>query len=92
MKHVLKAIAIAAALGTGALMSSPQASAHDYYRYHRYSGTGVYLSTGRVRVGYYRGYSRYDDDWRWRHRCYRYHRHDCGRHYGWRHRWRHRDW
>ena len=91
MKHLLKTMLIAGALGTGALMTSSQADAHDYYRYHRHSGTSVYFSTGAVRIGYSRGYSRYDD-WRWRHRCYRYHRRDCGRHYGWRSHWPRRDW
>src|SRR6185295_1445426 len=81
MKQVLKAMLLAGALGMGALTTPSPANAQDYYRYHRHSGASVYFSTGRVRVGYYRGYNRYDG-WRhagWRHRCYRYRwRDDCG--------------
>jgi hypothetical protein len=89
MQKLLKAMLVAAALGTGAVVTSSPADAHDYYRHHRQSGASIYFRTSAVRIGYYRGYNRYDD-WRWRHRCYRYH--DCGRHYGWRNSWRRRDW
>ena len=99
MKHVLKAMLIAGALGTGAFLSPPTADAQYYSR----PSVSVYIGVdGRRHYRdryYYRGY--YHDDWR-RHayvRCHRYWRHgywrrDCGRHYGWRNNWRrhHRDW
>ncbi len=83
MKHFLTSTLIAGALAGAALFATAaQASAHDYR-----TGVSVYVGSGYYRSGY-----RDDDDWRWRHRCYRYYRHDCGNHYGWRNRWRGSDW
>jgi hypothetical protein len=94
MKHMLKAMLIAGALGTGAFLTAPAANAQYYQR----PGVSVYIGVGS-RSGYYRDrdyyrhryYHRtyYDrgDYWRWRHRCNRW-RHDCGNHYGWRNHWR----
>ncbi len=105
MKHALKAMLIAGAVGTGAFMAAPSASAHE-----RESSVSIYLDLGDVSIAYRNGY--YDhrhrwhswrsyDEWRHFRRHYRsrYHdydydwrreRRDRGRHRG--HYRRHRDW
>jgi hypothetical protein len=97
MKHMLKAMLIAGALGAGALLTAPAANAQYYHR----PGVTVSIGVGD-RSGYYRDRdyyrhryyyrSYYRDDWRWRHRCRRWNGHDCGHHYGWRNHHRYRDW
>ena len=95
MKHVLKAMLIAGALGAGAFFTGAAPANAQYY--HRPS-VSVHIGVGarpyyhRDRY-YHRSY--YRDDWRWRRsyvQCHRYWRHgwrrDCGRHYGWRNRYR----
>ena len=58
MKHALKAVLIAGALGVGALLSAPSASAHE-----RGSSVSVNVDLGNVSVGYRNGY--YDHNRRW---------------------------
>jgi len=90
MKHMLKAMLIAGALGTGAFMTAPAANAQYYSRpsvsvYIGVDGRRHYRDRDYYRHRYYyRSY--YRDDWRWR-RCHhrsRWNGHDCGHHYGWR--------
>jgi hypothetical protein len=102
MKHALKAMLIAGAVGAGALLTAPTASAQ-----YRESSVAIYIDLGDVSIAYRNGY--YDHDRRWhrwrsdrerayfsrRYRShyrdyeYRHDRHDRGRHRG--HR-RNRDW
>ena len=102
MKHALKAMLIAGALGAGAFFTGAAPASAQYY--HQPS-VSVYIGVdGRRHYrdrDYYRHRHYYRDDWRRRAyaRCHRYWRHgywhrDCGRHYGWRNdRRRHyRDW
>jgi hypothetical protein len=80
MKHALKAVLIAGALGVGALLSAPSASAHE-----RGASVSVYVDLGDVSVAYRNGY--YDhrrrwhswrsrDEWRHFRRHHRSHYHD----------------
>jgi hypothetical protein len=101
MKHVLKAMLIAGALGSSAFLTAPAANAQYYSRpsvsvYIGVDGRRHYRDRDYYRHRYYyRSY--YRDDWRRCHRWNRYgwNRHDCGNHYGWRNHWRrssYRDW
>ena len=58
MKHALKAVLIAGAVGTGAFLAAPAASAHE-----RGSSVSVYVDLGEVSVAYRNGY--YDHRHRW---------------------------
>lgn len=96
MTHILKAMAIAGALGAGSLLFAPPASAHT-----RGSSVSIYVDVGNVAIAYRDGY--YDHHHRWHswrsrdewrhfrrhhHHHYRdyYHHRDRGRHRGWRDR------
>jgi hypothetical protein len=94
MKHALKALLIAGALGTAALAAPDTAGAQS-------ASVSVRVDVGDVSVGYRNGYYDHNRRWhRWRssrhHAYYRrhhrahyhdyYYRHDRGRHRGWRHR------
>jgi hypothetical protein len=103
MKHALKAVLIAGALGAGTFLAAPSASA----QVRADVSVGVNIDLSHVSVGYRNGYYdhrrrwhrwRSDDEWRHFRRHYRsrYHdydyrddRRDRRRHRG--HR-RHRDW
>jgi hypothetical protein len=94
MKHMLKAMLIAGALGTSAFLTAPAADAQYYHRPGVSVTIGVGDRSGYYRRDYYRhAYSHrryyhraYYDNWRYR--CDRWHRYNCGRHYGLRHRYR----
>jgi len=104
MKHALKAIMIAGALGVGGILAAPSADAHD-----RRSSVTIYVDLGDVSIAYRNGYYdhhrrwhrwRSDDEWRYFRRHYRSHYHDYdydwrrdrGRHRGWRRGRGHRHW
>lgn len=107
MKHALKAVLIAGALGVGTIVAAPPAAAHE-----RESSVSIFVDLGDVSVAYRNGYYdhhrrwhswRSQDEWRHFRRHYRsryndydYHddRYDRRRHDRGRHRGhrRHRDW
>ncbi|MGQ0532807.1 MAG: hypothetical protein ACT4OF_08990 [Caulobacteraceae bacterium] len=96
MKHAIKAMVTAGALGIGSLLVAAPADAHE----RRSSSVSVRVDLGNVSVGYRNGYYDHDRRWhRWRshdHRNY-YRRHYRSRYHDSYYRHdrrgrRHRDW
>lgn len=81
MKHALKAMVIAAALGAGSLLVASPASAHEHG-----SRSSIYVDVGNVAVAYRNGYHDHHRRWRqWR-------SHDEWRHFRRHHRSHYRDY
>ena len=80
MKHMIKAMLIAGALGTGAFLTAPAANAQYYQR----PSVSVYIGVDGRRHYRDRDYYRHRPYYRSSYRCHRWNGHDCGHHYGWR--------